>query len=151
MAEVGFIGMDELKANLLRFQRDLSGPGLRAALNAGAEVFKSALESAAPVGRESYTYQYGKRTVTVKNKRRIGQARQATIIYQRKSRALSEAAEELSLLIGFSKKEAFYMYWYEYGTRKQAARPFARPVFDSMQGAALEAAAAAASRFVRDI
>jgi HK97 gp10 family phage protein len=141
---LGFYGLAELKENLLRVYKDLSGPVLRGALMAGAQVFKAAIQNATPIGSDVYTYRYGNRTVHVRNKRARGQAKANVIIYERKSvigtfgrytpfaaakaglLAESEVPEP-SLLIGYEKKNAFYMYWYEYGTMnvQQALTPVA--------------------------
>ena len=150
--ERGFIGMDEFKANLQKIHDGLSGPGLRDALYAGAEVFRSAIQSSAPIGREEYSYQYKGRTVRVRSKRAIGQAKENVIVYQRKRRSgLMVKAEDISLLVGFSKKNAFYMYWMEYGRKGQAASPFMRSAYDSAQPAALAAASAILSAKIDEV
>lgn len=133
-----FIGMEEFKAKLLELYANLSGKDLHDALYAGAEVFRAAIQNAAPVGQAEYTYQYQGRTVRLKNP--SGRMRDNVIIYQRRRRgSLMTQAEDLSLLIGFEKRHAFYAYFVEYGTKKQRAHPFMRAAYDSAQPAALEA------------
>lgn len=109
------------------------GDGLRSA----AEVLRSALQDNTPVGQEEYFYQRHGRTVRVVNKR-MGQARANVIVYERRTSGVGP--EALSLLIGYEKRHAYYMYWYEYGTKFQAAKPFMRSTFDGAQQDALKAA-----------
>lgn len=146
---VGFIGLEELKANLQKFYTNISGPGLRAALYAGAEVFRAEIEARTPVGR-TYTYTTkGGKTYTVRDPH-PGQAKGSVIIYQRQSRTrLSVAAEEIALLVGYEKKHAYWMYWYEYGTSKQSAKPFMRSAYDTAQERAMETAVNALIPFVK--
>ncbi len=152
MAEQGFIGMESFKAKLQELYIGLSGPGLRDALYAGAEIFKMAVQSAAPIGRPYYTYQYKGRTVRVKSKRAVGQLRDNVIIYQRKRKGqFAVSAEDLSLLIGFEKKHAFYAYWMEVGRKGQAARPFMRAAYDGAWNAALEAAKATLTDRIKEL
>ena len=135
----GWIGMEEFKHNLLAVAGNISGPVLREALYAGAAVFRQAIESATPIGKAQYTYTRNGKTRVVKSRRPVGQARANVIVYQRQF-GLSQEAGGLSLLIGHEKKHAFYMYWMEYGSVKQTAHPFMRPVFDSTQESAMKAA-----------
>jgi HK97 gp10 family phage protein len=116
----GFIGMEEFRTNLRKVYEDLSGPGLRDALFAAAEVFRSEIEARTPVD--------------------TGQAQRNVIVYQRKTKGYAITAEELALLVGYEKKHAYYMYWYEYGTSKQPARPFMRQAYDSVYETAYQAA-----------
>jgi HK97 gp10 family phage protein len=139
MAREGFIGMDELKANMDKFADSMSGTKLRAAKRAGAEVLKSAIESATPIGKEFYEYKVNGRTYRIRSKHSPGQARSSVIIYERKSKAsLSVSGEEQSLLVGYS-KDAYYMYFVEYGTKNMSARPFFRSAFDGAQDSAFNA------------
>jgi len=115
----GFIGMEEFRANLKKVYEDLSGAGLRDALYAAAEVFRSEIEARTPVTS--------------------GQAQRNVIVYQRKGRYMVRA-EELALLVGYEKRHAYYMYWYEYGTSKQRAQPFMRMAYDSVYESAWQAA-----------
>jgi HK97 gp10 family phage protein len=116
----GFIGMEQYSENLERFYKDLSNAGLRDALYAAAEIFRKEFEARTPVVS--------------------GQAQRHAIIYQRQKKGYAIAAEELALLVGYEKKHAYYMYWYEYGTSKQPARPFMRQAYDSVYETAYQAA-----------
>jgi len=69
-----------------------------------------------------------------------GQARENVIVYQRKGKSLyqSEVNANLSLLVGYEKSKAYYMYWREYGNKNQSAQPIVRPVYDAHVDEALE-------------
>jgi HK97 gp10 family phage protein len=110
MAREGFIGLEQLRDSFKKLHQNLSGKGLHDALYAAADVFRNAIEAQTPVGS--------------------GQAKRSVIVYQRKAR-LAVKAEELALLVGYEKRDAYYMYFYEYGTSKQAPRPFMRAAYDS--------------------
>ena len=149
--KMGFLGMEEFKANLQRIYASISGPGLRAGLEAGAEVFRNAIAAATPVGTSS-SYRtsirknrYGE-TKTSRKQHSAGTARRSVITYQRR-KGLFVTAEGASYLIGYEKKPAYYMYWYEYGRGPgkkgrgtQPPRPFMRAVYDASYQTALEAA-----------
>ena len=79
----------------------------------------------------------------VKSKRPPGQPARSVIVYRRKGRGSLIQAEvnaNLSLLVGYEKKMAYYMFFNEVGTRFEPARPVIRPVFDAGVDEALEAA-----------
>lgn len=121
---------------------------LEQAMRAGAKIFKTAIERNTPIGKAVYRYQVGGRTVIVRSQRTPGQASRSVIIYKRKRPKgyyQTNVNEALSLLVGYEKKKAFYMFWNEYGSKKQAARPVIRPAFDSNKDVAL----AASLEFVR--
>ena len=101
---IKLVGLDSLKASLLRLRQDLGGRVLRDALMAGANMYKDAIENATPTD--------------------TGQARRNVIIYKRKGyeKQLFGTAEELSLLVGYQKKKAFYMYFQEYGWTTKSGR-----------------------------
>lgn len=94
-----FSGLDRLRERLQVIYKDLSGPALREALYAAAGIVKAALEEATPVD--------------------TGTAKANVIIHQRKARSKyytgPAAEEDLSLLIGYEKQSAYYMYFVEYG------------------------------------
>ncbi len=149
--QVGFLGMEEFKANLQRIYANISGPALRAGLEAGAEIFRNAITAATPVGTQS-SYRtrvrrnrYGE-TKTSRKRHTAGTARRSVIVYQRK-KGLFTTAEGSAYLIGYEKAPAYYMYWYEYGRGPgkagrgtQPPRPFMRAVYDASEAAALDAA-----------
>jgi HK97 gp10 family phage protein len=129
-------GIQEVTGALERFVRAMGQSVIREALTAGAKVLQDALQAATPVGSASYTYTYNGRTMTVKNKRAVGQAKANVIRYERKmvkglygyytqeqalaKGLISEAELPVpSLLIGYEKRNAYYMYWYEYGTKNR--------------------------------
>jgi HK97 gp10 family phage protein len=144
---IGFLGLKEFAENLQKIYGNLSGIVGRNALQAGAEVFRSAIQSATPIGKEKYEYTSattGKKYY-VKPKRKPGTAKAHVIIYERKKgKYVSEGIP--NLLVGYEKKYGYWMYWYEYGTKRQAAKPFMRPVFDANYKRALDASAAVLSK-----
>lgn len=119
-------GIENVIAALKQWQSDIAGPVLREAKYAAAGVLQAAIESATPS--------------------RTGQARANVIIYQRKTKAVTESAEDLQLLVGYEKKKAYYMYWYEYGKKGQSPRPFFRSTCDG----AMDSALAAAQKVIQD-
>lgn len=133
--------VDNIINQLKAWDATVSGKVLREAKWAAANVMRDAVERATPIGREVYVYQKGNRFIRVRNPR-MGQARRNVIVYERKGSryALTQTADQLSLLVGYEKKSAYYMYWYEYGTSKQSAKPFFRTTCDGIQDDALEAA-----------
>ena len=120
MAE-GFMGLKELEDNFKRFAEDISSTTMEAAMKAAARVFRTALIQATPTD--------------------TGQAKRNVIIYKRKDKRLfSTKKADISLLIGYARREAYYMYWYEKGSKQQASKKFVRGVFDGVQDKAMEAA-----------
>ena len=124
-------------------------PGIEAdevypkAVSKGAQLLADRIEANTPIGKSEYRYQYKGRTVVVKSKRPPGQAQKNVIVYRRKGRgSLVQAGinANLSFLVGYEKKMAFYMYWNEYANKFQAARPVIRPVFDAGVDEALQVA-----------
>lgn len=143
---IGLVGLEALRARWVALNEGVQLRVIPRVLRAGAEVMRQKLQDATPSGREFYTYPRKSKglaaawPIRVKSKRAVGQARANVIIYERKARGvLAQGAMEQSLLIGYRKEKAWYMYWYEYGRKGQAAKPFARAVFDSSQGEALAA------------
>jgi HK97 gp10 family phage protein len=147
---VGFAGLQEFADNLKKIHGDLNGSTGRAALMAGAEVFRSAIEAATPTGKTQYEYTTkAGRKLIIKPKRTPGTAKAHVIIYQRKTGTyVSEGIP--NLLVGHEKKHGYWMYWYEYGTNKQAAQPFMRAVYDSRWKAALDASAEVISQRLKN-
>jgi HK97 gp10 family phage protein len=79
----------------------------------------------------------------VKSTRPPGQAARSVIVYRRRGRGSYIQAEvnaNLSLLVGYEKKMAYYMFFNEVGTRFEPARPVIRPVFDAGVDEALQTA-----------
>ena len=113
--EIGFIGLDDFKKRLQEIYGKLSGAIMRDALYAAARVYREEIEARTPVGKPVYVYEYptkhGKRTVRIRNKY-VGRAKANVIIYQRRRRGeLATGADQLSLLVGHSKKQAFYAFF----------------------------------------
>jgi len=71
-----------------------------------------------------------------------GQARKNVIVYKRKGKSIlqSDVNANVSLLIGYEKHKAYYMYWREVGRKNQAAKPVIRPIYDAHVDEALEIA-----------
>jgi len=135
---LGLFGMDAFIEKLRQLHPILAVEVGKKAIWAAAEVFRSEIESRTPVGG-TYTYQYNGRTVTVKDPH-PGQARASVIIYERKARRNELYEDVRAVLVGYEKRKGFYMYWREYGSRKQAAKPIVRPAFDARVQEALAVA-----------
>jgi HK97 gp10 family phage protein len=72
-----------------------------------------------------------------------GQAGESVIEYKRKSGksySQGEINANVSVLVGYEKSKAYYMYFHEYGNKFQPARPVIRPVFDAGVDEALQVA-----------
>jgi hypothetical protein len=135
--------LQELKNNLQTVHGRLAGGFMREALTKAAGVYKSAIEEATPVGRTLYAYEYrtrtGKRTVRAKHK--PGAARAAVIIYERRGWGqIFNGDEQVGLLVGHAKKDAYYMYWWEYGNKRQPAKGTIRRAAEFAHETALDAA-----------
>lgn len=129
---VGFVGMDEFKTKIQEVYWDISGPMMQEALYAAARVVARAIMAATPLGRREYVYHRNGKSQIIRSRRPIGQARANVIIYKRQPNKLYQIQnEDRALLVGYEKKAAYYMYWYEYGRYGQPARPFARSAFET--------------------
>ncbi len=109
------------------------------AIKKGAKLLAERIEAATPIrftnlertGTPKTQY---KTKYHVKLYRPPGTARKSVIVYQRKgnkSLYQGDINANLSVLVGYEKHDAFYMYWREVGNKFQPARPVIRPVFDS--------------------
>ncbi len=97
--------------------------------NAMAEVFQAEAKVRAPV----YT---GGGAKVAKGKVKPGQLRDA--IYR--VYAVSLSNEERAVYeVSYNHRRAPHGYWMENGNKRHAARPFLRPAYEAMKGAALEA------------
>jgi HK97 gp10 family phage protein len=113
------------------------------AVRKGAQLLADRIEANTPIGKSEYRYQYKGRTVVVKSKRPPGQAQKNVIVYRRKGRGSlvqSGINANMSFLVGYEKKMAYYMFFGEMGTRFEPARPVIRPVFDAGVDEALQIA-----------
>lgn len=133
----GFSGLQELASSFSKFAATLSGPVMREALWRGAEVVKSAMEAATPVGSQ---YEWKDRVtgrVTLVKDKHPGQAKNSVIIYEAGARTYTagnyakgipgqfytsltmegfvEGTGSTRLLVGYEKSKAFYMYFVEHG------------------------------------
>jgi hypothetical protein len=133
-------GFDELRRNTLHLADEVMNQAIMAAQDEAARIMKGAIEQAAPIGTRD----------TPRGK--IGPIRRHIIVYESKDRrALFQAQARRRLLVGPSKREAFYAYFIEHGwvTRKGTktpgvrrhvpGRPWMRPACDSSEGEAYEA------------
>jgi hypothetical protein len=120
------------------------------AIRKGAEVFVAPLEAATPIRYSNLTRSGAplkkyKTAGHVKAYHPLGTARKNVIVYKRQRPASyfqGDVNASTSYLVGYEKKMAYYMYWNEYGRKAQEARSVIRPVFDSLNQDALEAALA---------
>lgn len=117
-------GLAELDRKLRQFGPRLARNGLRAAVNAGAQVIKKDARNRAPVD----TGRLSKKAIYVKRIRE-------EVTFTREAYAVG---------VRFGKREqqkdrdAFYWRWIEFGTKFKAARPFIRPAFESKKFEALQ-------------
>jgi hypothetical protein len=120
------------------------------AIRRGAQILANAIEYNTPIRYTDLTRRGEPKTQYntkhhVKKYHAPGTARRSVIIYNRKggkSLYQAEVNANVSVLVGYEKTEAYYMYWREVGNRFQPARPVIRPVFDAHIDEALEVAIA---------
>jgi HK97 gp10 family phage protein len=117
-------------------ERDLVYPK---AIKKGAKLLADRIEAATPI-RFTSLEQPG---TARKTWHPPGQAKKSVVIYERKGNKAAfqdEANAGISVLVGYEKQRAFYMYWREYGRKGQAAQPIIRPIFDAGIDEAIQAA-----------
>lgn len=117
-------GLKELDARLRSLGPRLARQGLRAAVNAGAQVIKKAAQGFAPV-------------LTGRLKRKA--------IYVRRAKELSRiGSENYVVAVRTGRKQqkkdqdAYYWWFVEFGTKKMAAQPFLRPAFETKKNEAFQ-------------
>jgi HK97 gp10 family phage protein len=118
------------------------------AIRKGAQLLADRMEQRTPIryadlGRTGTPSEKYKTKHHVKTYHPPGTARKSVIVYQRKgfkSFVQSDVNANISYLVGYEKKMAFYMYWREVGNKFQPARPVIRPVFDAGVDEALQIA-----------
>jgi HK97 gp10 family phage protein len=117
------------------------------ALRKGANYLRDLIEAATPI-RDMDTLEpqgkYNTKSGRHKKWHPPGQAKRNVIVYKRKGKSLyqGEINANVSLLIGYEKRMAYYMYFREMGTKFISARPLIRPIFDAHIDEALEMALA---------
>lgn len=128
-------GLAELGAATLRLERDLQEQILRAATAAAGSVIRKEMEIRAP-------FKSGRlrRSVFIKRKRSPGPGRQEYVIGVRRGKRY----QSITLKYGKAKgqtvdMDGFHGKFFEFGTKKMAARPFARPSIEAKRGEAIEA------------
>jgi hypothetical protein len=124
------VALTEIKRRLDAFAKNMTAREYRESMYVGAEVVRQAIAAATPEAKED-TIKYRRGIGSAKQRRYVhkaGTAKKAVIIYERKKRSsLFSRAADLSLLVGYEKRRAYYMYWYEYGRENhgyQRARAF---------------------------
>lgn len=114
------------------------------AIMAGCEYLRDRIVANTPLRKEQYFYKYKGRTIRIIPWRPKYQAARNVIVYKRKIKGKQYYQEgvnvNLSYLVGYEKSQAYFMYWNEYGSKQQPARPVIRPVFDSSADNALQLA-----------
>ena len=128
MADLEFTvtGLAELSKKLKEMPIKLAKNGLRAAVNAGAEVIRKDAVTRVPV--------------------LTGRLKKA--IYKKQIRELSNNVQQ-TFFVGArngkkykkADKDAYYWRFLEFGTSKLPARPFLRPAFDTKKSQAVDAMA----------
>jgi HK97 gp10 family phage protein len=146
-------GMDAFKDKLKSLHAGLQGAILREALYKAAEIFAQAIRQATPVGRSEYTYSYPgrKKPLVVPSWHSPGQAAGSVIVFEPQGKGYATTSEEMRLHIGYEKRSGFYMWWSEFGSSKEAARPYFRAAVDAAEPAALAAAEAVISGAVEGV
>lgn len=124
MADIDFtvLGLDELSKKLKEMPVKLARNGLRAAVNAGAEVIRKDAMTRVPV--------------------LTGRLKKA--LYKKQIREKSSASQQ-TFFVGVrngkkykkADKDAYYWRFLEFGTSKLPAKPFLRPAFDSKKNQAV--------------
>lgn len=117
-------GLQELLAKMKSLPVNLARNGLRAAVNAGAEVIRKDAVSRVPV--------------------LTGRLKKA--IYKKQIRELSNNVQQ-TFFVGArsgkkykkANKDAYYWRFLEFGTSKMPAKPFLRPAFDAKKRQAVDA------------
>lgn len=118
-------GLRELDRDLRALGPSLARGGLRAAVNAGAQVIKKAAQAFAPVltGRLSRKAIYVRRAKELSNN-----YSQNYVVAVRTG--TKHAKKD---------RDAYYWWFLEFGTRFMAAMPFMRPAFESKKTEAFQA------------
>jgi hypothetical protein len=114
----------------------------------GAQLLADRIEAATPI-RSTDLQRTGKPEKQYKTKGHVklyhppATAKKSVIIHQRKGAQSYDQAEvnaNLSILVGYEKNMAYYMYWREVGNKFQPARAVIRPAFDAGIDEALQVA-----------
>ena len=122
--DVQIFGLEDLGRAVNQFTQKMQRTMIRAAANAGAEVYRKEIRAKAPVRVEVGSTGFRK-TAKGKAAREPGYLKKHI---GRMSKVNSE--ESYSVMVGPT-KSAFYAKFQELGTSHQPARPFMRPAFDS--------------------
>lgn len=124
--DIKVLGLDELARQLKTLPEKLAKNGLRAAVNAGAEVIRKDAANRAPVA--------------------TGRLKKA--IYKKQIREKSNNNQQTFFVGARSGKkyrqknqDAYYWRFLEFGKAKMPAQPFLRPAFDTNKTRAVEAIA----------
>lgn len=139
------VGLPECIKALDSIKEKFKPEDIEECLMAGAEIYRAAIEAAASPGP-------WRSPAMQKRLPKKPHLKESIIIYKRKDPkgAMATTAADVSLLIGpggvTSKLKAYWGYFYEMGTRFQAAKPFVRPSFDANEAAATAATEAALAR-----
>lgn len=128
MADVSMqvFGLDELSKKLKEMPIKLAKNGLRAAVNAGAEVIRKDAVARVPV----LTGRLKKAIYKKQIREQSNNVQQTFFVGARNGKKYRKA-----------NKDAYYWRFLEFGTSKMAAKPFLRPAFDTKKTQAVDAIA----------
>lgn len=126
MADINFTvtGLAELSKKLKEMPVKLARNGLRAAVNAGAEVIRKDAVSRVPVDTGRLKKSIYKKQIREKS----NNLQQTFFVGARNGKKYRQAD-----------KDAYYWRFLEFGTSKLPARPFLRPAFDARKNDAVDA------------
>lgn len=119
-------GLAELSKKLKEMPVKLARNGLRAAVNAGAEVIRKDAASRVPVDTRRLKKAIYKKQIREKS----NNVQQTFFVGARNGKKYRKAD-----------KDAYYWRFLEFGTSKLPARPFLRPAFDTKKSEAVDAMA----------
>lgn len=126
MVDIEVFGLAELSKKLKEMPVKLSKNGLRAAVNAGAEVIRKDAVSRVPVDTGRLKKSIYKKQIREKS----NNVQQTFFVGARNGKKYRA-----------TNKDAYYWRFLEFGTSKLPAKPFLRPAFDTKKTQAVEAIA----------
>lgn len=133
MVEMKIDGMKELQAKLEALGPRLARNGLRAATSAGAAIIRD--QAKANVGPISQTGTL-RRAIAMKRAKGTQALAAEYQIYVRQAKNGSAGQKNVK---AYSKFDAYYWRFVEFGTKHVNARPFLRPAFEAKKVQAAEA------------
>jgi len=130
-------GLKELAEALKQMPQKLAGKALGAAVAAGAAIIRDQARANAPVGflPKRWDHETIKKSIVVYR----GRGSRPWDIHYEIGVTMQKKWYRSLKRGGVRKLPAYWWHFNEFGTSKQAARPFLRPAFDQQSGRALAA------------